>query len=200
MNQNQPPPVTELLVRWRDGDPEALDELLPIVYEELHRIAARLMRSERSNHTLQPTALIHEAFGRLVGAEIAWQDRTHFYAISARTMRRVLVDYANARASKKRGGGAIRITMHDSFRTASPSEDLLALDQLLERLADQDRRKSELVELHYFGGLSYQELAEALELSLATVHRELRLAKAWLYRELKSDETDAGPAASELSD
>ena len=165
--------ATSLLRAWRGGDRGALDQLLPVVYDELAGIAHRALRSERNDHTLQTRALVHEAYLRLVDADISFQDRAHFMAVAARTMRRILVDHARARLRDKRGGGAMRIDI-----------DKVNLHEALERLAVFDPRKSSVVELHFFGGLSYEETAEALGISPATVDRELRLAKAWLRVEL----------------
>ena len=186
MTQSSPEPITGLLTRWRHGDEGALEELVPLVYDELRRLASRAMRSESSGHTLQPTALVHEALARLMGADVPWKDRVHFFAVATRTMRRVLVDHARAQRREKRGGGNLRVTLDENLGSTGRSEDLLALDETLNALARQDARKAHAVELHYFGGLSYEETAEVLQISPATVHRELRLAKAWLYDELTS--------------
>lgn len=177
--------ATFLLQAWRGGDRAALDRLLPIVYDELASLAHHALRGERASHTLQTRALVHEVYVRLVDADIAWQDRAHFLAVAARTMRRVLVDHARARRRHKRGGDAVRLDIDDAIvPVAPPSIDLLDLSDALDRLAAFDARKSEIVELHYFGGLSYDETAEAVGLSAATIDRELRLAKAWLRHEL----------------
>ena len=177
--------IAALFDRWRGGDAAALDDLLPLVYTDLRQRAGRLMRDERNAHTLQPTALVHEAVARLLEADVEWNDRVHFVALAAQTMRRVLVDHAKARNRDKRGGQQLRVTLDDDFRGATgEGEDLLALDEALTRLARQDERKSRLVELHYFGGLSYAELAAAADVSEITVFRDLRLARAWLFQEL----------------
>jgi RNA polymerase sigma factor (TIGR02999 family) len=177
--------VSQLLLAWRHGDAAALDRLLPLLYDELHAIARRQMQGERDDHTLQTTALIHEAYLRLVGADVAWEGRVHFLAIAARTMRRILVDHARARGRAKRGAGGEAVPFEDAA-VASPDRppDLVALDEAIARLSALDERKARVVELHYFGGLTYEETAAALGVSAATVDRELRLAKAWLYREL----------------
>ncbi len=177
--------ATRLLQAWRGGDREALDRLLPIVYDELAGLAHHVLRSERSDHTLQTRALVHEAYLRLVDADVAIQDRAHFMAIAARTMRRILVDYARSRVRQKRGGGAGRVDI-DKVDLAAPDSgmDILVLHDALETLATFDGRKAEVVELHFFGGLTYDETAEALGISAATVDRELRLAKAWLRVEI----------------
>lgn len=176
--------VTSLLHHWRAGDKAALDRLTPMIYEDLRRIAARQLRSERSGHTLQATALVHEAFARLADAEVAWQDRAHFFAIAARLMRRILTDYGRARYRDKRGGGIQPITLHEESGTPFEANHLLELDDALEKLARIDERKSDILVLHFFGGMTYDEMAEALGISPATVDRDLRLAKAWLAHEL----------------
>jgi RNA polymerase sigma factor (TIGR02999 family) len=178
--------VTKLLGDWRAGDKGALDELTPLVYEELRRLAKRHMRSERASHTLQTTGLVHEAFIRMADMDVPWADRAHFYAVAARLMRRILVDYAKARRSDKRGGDERPSTL-DEIRIAAsdaPPADILAIDEALARLAEIDARKCDIVVLHFFGGLTYDETAEALGVSPATVHRDLRLGRAWLLNEL----------------
>lgn len=182
---SKPVSVTRLLQDWRAGDGQALDQLVPIVYESLHQMAGRCLRSERPGNTLSATALVHEAYLRLVDAEVAWNDRVHFYAVSARVMRRILIDHAKAQSRAKRGGGEAKITLDSAAIVGdSPPDGLLELDDALARLALRDRRKSDIVELLFFGGLTYDEVGEALGISRATVDRELRLAKAWLHREL----------------
>lgn len=182
--------VSRLLVAWRDGDPSALDRLVPLVYDQLHVLAERHLRGERADHTLQTTALINEAYLRLVGTDVAWEGRAHFMAVAARTMRRILVDHARAKQRQKRGAAAERVDL-DKVALAAPAAgpELVALDEALERLAALDERKARAVDLHYFGGFTYDETADLLGVSAVTVHRELRLAKAWLYREL-SDTPD----------
>lgn len=175
--------VTELLVAWRRGSQEALHRLVPLVYDELKRIARLHMKGERAGHTLDPTDLLHQAYPRLLGLDLDWRDRAHFLNMASRTMRRVLVEHARARGRDKRGGGLARTTLDDDTPTPT-SADILQLDAALEALSELDPRKSELLQAHYFGGLTYRELGEAFELSEATVHRELRSAKAWLGREL----------------
>jgi RNA polymerase sigma factor (TIGR02999 family) len=182
-----PGDVTTLLRRWSDGDERALDELLPLVEAELRRLARLYMARERRGHTLQATALVNEAFVRLIDARtIRWQDRAHFLGISARLMRRVLVDHARARGYRKRGGGARKVTLTEGL-IAAPSLDLdvLALDRALEELAGLDERKSRVIELRFFGGLSVDETAEVLRVSPDTIKRDWRLAKLWLLRELE---------------
>ena len=178
------PSVTMLLHHWRAGDKAALERLTPMIYEDLRRIAARALRSERSGHTLQATALVHEAFARLVDADVAWQDRAHFFAIAARLMRRILTDYGRARQRDKRGGGMRPVTLHEAGETPCETDRLVEIDDALERLARIDQRKSDVLVLHFFGGMTYDEMAEALGISPATVDRDLRLAKAWLANEL----------------
>jgi RNA polymerase sigma factor (TIGR02999 family) len=186
-------PVTTLLLDWRQGHKGALDQLMPIVYEELRRLADRHMRGERQDHTLQTTALVHEAYARLVDVDVPWQDRVHFFAVASRMMRRILVDHAKSRSRQKRGGGAAKVTL-DAALAVSPqkSDDVLALDDALSRLTELDPRKGQIVELHFFGGLTYAETAEAIGVSPATVDRELRMAKAWLYRDLSEETGSAG--------
>lgn len=180
--------VTQILLDWRGGNQQALSQLMPLVYDELRRLAAYYMRKERSKHTLQPTALVNEAYLRLVDVKISWQDRAHFFAVAARLMRRLLVDHARANQRDKRGSDAPRVTLSDAVEVSvKPSLDLLALDEAMTRLAEFDRRKSEIVELHFFGGLNNDEVAEALGISRATVQRDLRLAKAWLKHELRNE-------------
>lgn len=183
--------VTHLIEAWQEGNDAAFDELLPLVYGELQRLAHNALRGESAGHTLQTTALVHEAYVRLVGADVAWQGSTHFFRVAARAMRRVLVDHARKRTSEKRGGDVLPLALdgvQEVLPGAARPEDLLDLDEALERLLALDERKGRAVELHYFGGLSYEEVAEALAVSPATVHRDLRLARAWLYKELRHDD------------
>ena len=180
-----PETVTQLLVDWRSGDNNALEKLTPLVYKSLRDLAERYMQGERHDHTLQPTAVVNEAFSKLIDMQISWQDRTHFYAVAARLMRRILVDHARAHRREKRGGQAINVTFEEfAIPAEAESSDLVDLDESLHRLNDLDERKSNVIELHFFGGLTYDEIAEALSISAATVDRELRFAKAWLYRDL----------------
>lgn len=184
-------PATALLRAWSDGDESALDQLIPLVEAELHRLARVYMRRERRAHTLQTTALINEAFIRLVDARnIRWEDRAHFLGIAARLMRRVLVDHARARGYEKRGGRARRVTFDEALVIApEPSLNLLALDRALDALAVDDARKARVVELRFFAGLSVEETADVLHLSVDTIKRDWRLAKLRLLRELEgSDE------------
>lgn len=184
--------ITQLLLAWSDGDQTALDRLIPLVYAELHRLAKHYMRRERAGQTLQTSALVNEAYLRLVGTrEVRWQNRAHFFAVSANIMRRILVDFARARQNLKRGGGAQRVTLDEGL-IVSPENDasLLALDEALDRLADLNPRESQVVELRYFGGLNEAEVAQALKVSERTVRHDWSLARAWLYRELSRGECD----------
>lgn len=186
MNATQPEQVTQLLVAWAGGDESALDRLIPLVDSELRRLAHHYIRGERTGHTLQTTALVNEAYLRLIGSSrVQWQSGRHFFAVSAKLMRRILVDYARSRRSQKRGGSLERV----SFDVALPIDherepDIVALDEALSALAAIDDRKSRVVELRFFGGLSVEETAEVLEVSPETVMRDWRLAKSWLLREL----------------
>ena len=184
--------VTELLRAWGQGDAQALDRLTPLVYQELRRIAGRYMARERRDHTLQATALVNEAYLRLVDAkEVSWHDRAHFFAISSQTMRRILVDFARARHSRKRDSGAKALSLEESLVVrGQPGADLVALDDALNALAEVDPRKSRVVELRFFGGLSVEETAEVLNVSPETVKRDWKLAKAWLLRELSHETAD----------
>jgi len=183
--QRRDPDITRLLHEWRGGDRSALDRLAPVVHAELRRLAGRLFRGESPSHTLQPTALVNEAYEALARMEVPWQDRRHFYAIAARLMRRILVNHANARHAVKRGGCAVRVALDDQDGcVAGPDEQLLALDSALCEMADFDARKANVLELHYFGGLNYAEMAEVLGISTTTVHEDLRTARAWLRQRL----------------
>jgi RNA polymerase sigma factor (TIGR02999 family) len=182
--------VTRLLSAWRSGDMRALERLTPLIYEELRNRARRYMRRERPGHTLQATAVVHEAFVKLVEMNVSWQDRAHFFAVAARQMRRILVDHAKARYRSKRGGTTATNSLEE-FHTldiapmTSGEIDVLEIDEALERLAGHNPRLAEIVELHYFGGLTYQELSETLKISEATVDRDLRLAKAWIMKQIR---------------
>ena len=178
--------VTRLLKEWGDGRQEALDQLLPRIYAEMRRLASSYLRRERPDHTLQPTALVHEAFIRLVDQKaVRWQNRAHFFGIAAQAMRRILVDHARAHAADKRGAGEKPVALDDaSIAIGAPDIDVLALDEVLTRLARLDPQQSRVVELRFFGGLTMEETAEVLDISPATVGREWTLAKAWLYAEL----------------
>jgi RNA polymerase sigma factor (TIGR02999 family) len=191
LNQN-PATVTGLLLEWGNGDEAALEQLIPLVYLELHQIARRCMAGERAAHSFQATALVNEAYLRLVDTpDVDWQNRAHFLAVSARVMRRILVDHARARLSEKRGGRAEKVSLDDALVVgADPRQDFVALDDALKALAAFDDRKSRVVELRFFGGLSVEETAAALRVGPDTVMRDWRLAKAWLQREMRADHTD----------
>jgi RNA polymerase sigma factor (TIGR02999 family) len=178
--------VTDLLVAWSGGDRGALNTLVPLVYDELRELARRFLRQERVGHTLQPTALVHEAYARLIDQDrVHWQGRTHFFAVAAQTMRRVLVDHARKRHAARRGGPALRVTLDDSLAPADRRDvDLIALEEALTALGEVDARHARIVELRYFGGLSIEEAAEELSISPATVKRDWTLARAWLRREM----------------
>jgi RNA polymerase sigma-70 factor (ECF subfamily) len=178
--------VTRLLQQWSGGNKQALDELMPLVYDQLRRLASNCLRAERPDHTLRATALVHEAYVRLIDADVDWENRVHFFAVSARMLRRILVDHAKSRNREKRGGEFEKIPLDEAVVVGPQSDKgIVELDDALKRLALHDQRKSELIELLFFGGLTYDEAAAALKISPATVHRELILAKAWLYRELR---------------
>lgn len=178
--------ITQLLVAWGKGDEQAFDRLMPFVYGELRRLAHAYMRRQRSDHTLQTTALVNEAYMRLIdSSQVRWQDRNHFFAMSARLMRRILVDFARAKNAQKRGGGDHLVTFDEELPVAEAREaELLALDEALTRLAELDERQSRIVELKYFGGLTEEEIADHLEISARTVRRDWSVARAWLYREI----------------
>jgi RNA polymerase sigma-70 factor, ECF subfamily len=181
--------VTQLLLAWRDGDARALGRLVPLVHAELRRIARGFMRKERAGHTLQTSALVNEAYLRLIDAQqVAWQNRAHFFAISASLMRRILVDFARERRAHKRGGSAQQVVLDDALLVGrARGEDVLAVDEALQALAQLDERKSKVVELRFFGGLNEAEIAEALQVSPETVRRDWRLSKAWLLKFLSGE-------------
>ena len=181
-----------MLLKWSQGDRTALDRLIPLIQRELHQIARRCMAGERAGHSLQATALVNEAYLRLINAQdVAWHDRAHFLAVAARVMRRILVDHARSRHSQKRGGDMARVTLDDALVVASePDQDFVALDQALTALAAIDARKGEVVEMRFFGGLTVEETAEALQVSPDTVKRDWRMAKLWLLRELRGGKHD----------
>ncbi|ANO50444.1 ECF-type sigma factor [Woeseia oceani] len=185
---NQRTDITLLLNQWVAGDQAALSSVTPLVYDELKKMAQRIFARESAAHTLQPTALVNEAYEKLIGVNAEWQDRAHFYALAARMMRRLLVNHANSRRAQKRGGDALKVTLHEELHAGqSPDEDLLELDAALAELANNDERKSLVLELHYFGGLTHEQTAIALNVSESTVRRELRVAKIWLKKALSSD-------------
>jgi len=181
--------ITELLLAWNAGDEQALERLMPLVHDELHRLAHRYMAGERSDHPLQTTALVNEAYVRLVdSSRVRWQNRAHFFAVSAQLMRRILVDFARARQKLKRGGDAVRVTFDEALSIShQPNVALIALDDALKALAALDERKSRVVELRFFGGLSVDETAAVLKVSSITVMRDWAMAKAWLLRELDTE-------------
>jgi RNA polymerase sigma-70 factor (ECF subfamily) len=181
--------VTQLLVECREGDEQAFEDLLPIVYDELRRLASHYMKGERQGHTLQPTALVHEAYAKLVVLDMEWRDRVQFFKAAAQAMRRILVDHARARRSIKRGGGVAPLSLEEIVVEPSiePVADLVDIDRALNDLAAKDERKARAIELHYFGGLSFDEIARALEISRATVDRDMRMARAWLHAALSPE-------------
>ena len=187
MNTSSPDGVTKLLLDWSNGSQQALDELLPLVHSELHRLAGSYLRRERVGHTLQATALVNEAYLRLIDQKrVRWKNRAHFFGIAAQLMRRVLVDYARKRLAVKRGGGGLKVTFHEVSAQVEQREiELVALDDALEALAEIDPELAKLVELRYFGGLTIEETAEVLGISPASVKREWAAARAWLYREVQ---------------
>lgn len=179
--------VTTLLRDWRSGDESALEQLTPLIYDDLRRIASRHLLSERPGHTLQATALVNEAFVQLAEADLQLKDRAHFLAVAARVMRHILTDYGRARRRQKRGGEMTRVTLEEERIADRSSTDLVDLDEALQKLAHIDARKADVLVMHYFGGMTYEQMAEALSLSAATIDRDLRLAKAWLANELSDD-------------
>lgn len=190
MNESQD--ITQLLLAWRNGDEMALERLTPLVYNELRRLAQGYLRRERGNHTLQPTALVHEAYLQLMerGGENtpSWQSRAHFFGIAARLMRRILVDHARTHAAEKRGGGQETLPLNEALEVpGGRTADIVALDEALHELAALDVRKSRIIELRYFGGLSIDEITEVVGVSVATVRRDLRMAETWLYREISRE-------------
>jgi RNA polymerase sigma-70 factor (ECF subfamily) len=185
MTMQVPANFTQLLTEWRSGQPQALDRLTPLVYDELRRLARGYMRAERGSHTLQATAVVHEAFLRLIQANVDLQDRGHFFALASRLMRRVLVDHAKSRSRVKRNAGIRDLAAEES--ALAPPElaiDVVALDDALESLLQLEPRLAQVIELHYFGGMTYDEIAAAVGASAATVHRDIRLARAWLLSEI----------------
>ncbi len=185
----QPNQVTELLIRWRGGDREALDALMPLVYEELRQVARAYLQAERPEHTLQSTALVHEAYVRLVGQALPqWQNRAHFFAVAAQIMRQILVDYARSHRAAKRGSGVCRLTLEDAIDLPGQQNlDVVALDDALKILATMDPQQSRIVELRFFAGLTVEDTSEALGISPATVKRSWTSARAWLHREMTGE-------------
>ena len=186
MAPESPVGVSALLQAWSRGDEQARDDLMPVVYQDLRRRAAAYLKRERPDHTLQPTALVHEAYVRLIGqTRVSWQNRAHFFGIAAQMMRRVLVDHARERLAAKRPGAGVKVTLDDRIGAAQPDDcEVLLLHAALEDLAALDRRQAQIVELKYFGGLSEQEVAEVLSLSRATITREWQTARAWMFRRI----------------
>jgi RNA polymerase sigma factor (TIGR02999 family) len=186
---SQPRQVTGLLLAWGKGDEAALNELIPLVHDELRRIARRCIAGERAGHSLQATALVNEAYLRLIDVQhVDWQNRAHFLAISARLMRRILVDLARSKGYQKRGGGAVLVTFDEAQVVPDePGQDLVALDDALEALANLDARKAKVIELRFFGGLSVEETAAVLKMSVDTVMRDWKFARVWLLRELRDE-------------
>ena len=186
MKSAQPNEITRQLIAWRNGDAEALEKLIPVVYQELRRIANQHLRRENSEHSLQPTALVHEAYLRLIDqTQVDWQNRAHFFGVAAQMMRRILIDHAKAKHRQKRGGSAHKVSLDEAASyTVERGAGLIALDDTLKLLAEIDERKSRVVELRYFGGLSVDETAQVLGVSDKTVMRDWNLAKAWLYQQL----------------
>ena len=183
--------ITELLAEWREGNQSALDELYPLVYDELHRLARRYMSRERKGHTLQTTALINEAYVRMVDQKnVNWANRSHFFAISAQIMRRILIDHARRHAYAKRGGGAQQVSLEEvAALVPEQGRELMRLDEALKSLAERDPRRSQVVELRYFGGLNNEEIAGVLQVSENTVTRDWNMARAWLYQQLSENAT-----------
>jgi RNA polymerase sigma factor (TIGR02999 family) len=182
--------VTQLLREAGKGNRQAVDDLIPLVYSQLHNLAARCLMAERPGHTLRATALVHEAYLRLVGSDTDWQNRMQFYAVAARTLRRILVDHARSRTRQKRGSGAQQVALDECIVVGEESSlDVIDLDIALSKLTEIDGRKGQIIELLFFGGLTTEECAAALNISPATLHRDLKLAKAWLYRALTETRT-----------
>ena len=189
MTADQPSDVTRLLLAWNKGDRSALDHLIPIVYDELRRLARRQLRSEDAGHSLQPTLLANEVYIRLIDQKrVNWQNRAHFFGAAAQIIRRLLVEHARARGRLKRGGNVLKITLNDKIKAPDPAQfDVIALDDALTRLAKLDAQQERIIELRFFGGLSIEETSEALNISPATVKRDWATARAWLYREMTSE-------------
>jgi RNA polymerase sigma-70 factor (ECF subfamily) len=185
--------VTQLLCQWRDGDPSALEKLIPLVQPELVRLAHHYMSRERPGHTLQTTALLDDAYLQLAGkSHVQWENRAHFFAVTAQLMRRIMVDHARQRHTLKRGGGAIRVTLDECAAvTQTRAAELLALDEALEKLAAADQRKARVVEMRYFGGLTMEEIADVLKIHINTVTRDWTAARAWLFAALSGEDMDA---------
>jgi RNA polymerase sigma factor (TIGR02999 family) len=192
VDQESPSAVTELLVRWRDGDRDALDTLMPLVYRELRRLAHYYLQRERSDHTLQSTALVHEAYLRLAGKNPPqWQNRAHFFGIAAHVMRQILVEYARAHGAAKRGGSVCKLELEEALQLPQQvNVDVIALDSALQRLNELDEQQSRIVELRFFAGLTIEDTSEVLGISPATVKRDWTSARAWLHREISRSEAE----------
>jgi len=191
MAATSPKEVTQLLIDWSNGDQAALDQLIPLVYDELRRLARSYMRRERPGHTLQTSALMHEAYLRLVDQRnVQWQNRAHFFGVAAQLMRRILVDHARSRSRAKRGGKAQIVSLAEPSTISAELSEVIAVDQALNGLAELDARKSRIVEMKFFGGLTNEEIAEVLSVTTRTVEREWRKAKAWLYRAISEGQTN----------
>jgi len=190
---SSPAEVTILLQQWSGGNKDALDQLMPIVYAQLRKLAAYSLRGERPDHTLRATELVHEAYVKLIDCEIPWQSRAHFYAVAAKVLRHILVDHAKSNRREKRGGGGEKVPLDEAVLIGEQaSSEVVGLDEALRRLAANDERKSQIIEFTFFGGMTHEEIAAVLNISPRTVQRELRVAKAWLYRELAPGQS--GPA------
>ncbi len=189
MSQHQLPEITRILKSWSGGNRDAVDDLMPLVYEELHKVAAQYLRRQRPDHTLQPTALVNEAYLKLIDiSDVNWQDRAHFFAFASQTMRHILVDHARSQGREKRGGGAQKLSLDEALSFSNEKEvDLLLLDESLRQLAEIDDQQSKIVELRFFGGLTVEEAALVLHISPATVKREWRIARAWLFKRMKDE-------------
>ena len=189
MNDTAQKNITAKLQDWNRGNNAAAEELMPLVYDELHKVAARYLRKERPDHTLQPTALVNEAYLKLIDiSSVEWQDRAHFFAVSSNVMRRILVDYARAQATDKRGGALQKVELDEAVSFQRESQvDLLALNDALDKLAELDERQSQIVEMRFFGGLTVEETAEVLKVSARTIKREWAMAKAWLFQRMKDE-------------
>jgi RNA polymerase sigma-70 factor, ECF subfamily len=194
MNTPSPNEITERLIAWGKGDAAALNELIPVVYQELRRMAGHYLRLENPGHTLQPTALVHEAWLRLIDqTRVNWQNRAQFFGVAAQMMRRILVDHAKTKHREKRGGDAVKLSLDDVINISQErAADLIALDDALDTLAAMDERKSRVVDLRYFGGFSVEETAQILEVSPDTVMRDWKMAKAWLYQQIMREAGDDG--------
>jgi len=189
MASTTPKTLTQLLLASRQGDQKALDAVMPFVYDELRRLARSYMRRERPGHTLQTTVLVHEAYLRLLGQEADWVNRSHFFGIAAKMMRRILLDHAKGHRRAKRGGGAVKVTLDGpALFSNAPDMDIVAVDEALSRLEKVDQQRAQIVELRFFGGLSAEEISKVLDLSTATINRQWAGARAWLYHELKPKE------------